>query len=428
MENKTKKLFKNNIVAFPLFFIFFALLAVSRRIDAVTSPGFWAEDGVYWYKEAYSAVNPIMPFFITKLGYLQVNARLGGYISQFFDIAYAPLVFNIFALFFQILPPLFFLSTRFQQIVPKLQIRILLGLAYIGLLGTEETHLNLTNSQWSLSILMFLIIIAAPTGKNILWKIFDVIALLLAGLSGPFVFIAFPIAIAYAFLINKLKIIWLRIAVLSFTFVIQLYAYFNIVPDIPRSKEELGANLLDLFRIISWNVFTSGILGPIGVIHGPHYSYNIFISVLLPIAIGFIGLAILSYVFYKAQIEMKFLLIFSFSVLAAGLISPQVSINTPQWSVMAEGGGSRYCLLPKLAWMVSLFWVLFCADKKIIRSVAGVLLIVYVLIGIPRNWVFYKYTDYHFKSQVEEFNQLKTGEQYTFIINPGKMEMILNKK
>jgi len=180
--------FQNRYFKIVLVVALFGLIVISRRVDVITNPQFYAEDGVFWYSEAYSASHSWKPFLIPKQGYFQTVSRVGGFIGNSVDTRHAPLVFNILAILLQILPAVYSLSSRFSKIVPKFYARFLCSLAYLLLLGTAETHANLTNVQWRLAILMFMIIIV-PESKKLGWKIFDGLFLLLAGLSGPFVFL-----------------------------------------------------------------------------------------------------------------------------------------------------------------------------------------------------------------------------------------------
>lgn len=415
---------KRKLLFFTIAFIVFTSLLISRRVDSVTKPQFWAEDGVFWYTEAYNATNQLQPFFVPKQGYFQTVSRLGGFFSQFFGIAHAPLVFNLLALLVQVLPPLFFLSKRFEYLVQKKKWRFFLGLLYIGLLGTAETHLNLTNAQWRLAILMYLIIIAGNS-KKILWNVFDVAFLVLAGLSGPFVFFAFPLASIYAYFSRKFKNMKLCLGILLLTFLIQCYSFLFIVSDATRSKEELGANVITFFKILAGNVFVGGILGINYFRKIAHL--GLWKNGFLPAVISLLCSGLLAYVFLKANWEMKLLLAFCFAVLFAGMLTPMVSLVKPQWSVMAGGSGGRYYLLPKLAWIISLVWFFAYTQNGKLKKVVGILFLLYFLLGIPSGWIFAKYKDYNFPLQVNKFEQLKSGENFTFKINP-KWDMALTKK
>lgn len=416
---------KNKKIVLVLIAIFFCLIIISRRIDAVTYPQFYAEDGRFWYSEAYNADHFWEPFLIPKQGYFQTISRIGAFFGNMVDISYAPILFNIIAIFLELLPAMFFLSSRFSELVPKFYIRFLASLAYLLLLGTAETHVNLTNSQWRLSILMFLIIIA-PESNKIGWKIFDSFFLLLAGLSGPFVFFALPVALIYYYFRHAFRIFYDRLAILGATFLIQLYSYlFIVVPDAPRADQELGASFVSFFQIISGNIFIRALLCRDYTRTINHM--NFWNSGYLPVMVGILGIAVLGYVFWKARIELKLLIIFCFMVFFAALISPQASLEMPQWEYMASGSAGRYYLLPKLAWIISLGWLLFNAKPKLLKIFAAVSFLSFIFLGLTHDWTFDKFRNYHFDKQVAEFKKLDAGETYQFKIVPD-WEMTLTKK
>ncbi|MDD5396682.1 MAG: hypothetical protein PHW24_01335 [Candidatus Moranbacteria bacterium] len=418
-----KKVYKNKYLKFFLIAAFFSLLVVSRRVDVVTYPQFYAEDGVFWFSEAYGADHFWQPFLIPKQGYFQTVSRVGGLLGNMVGIGRAPLVFNVFAILFQILPALYFLSARFGKLVPKLWQRFLCSLAYLSLLGTAEINANLTNVQWRLALLMFLIIIV-PKSKKISWRIFDWALLFLAGLSGPFIFFALPIAIIY-FYKNLFKEFLDKFAILAVTFLIQLYSYLFIVNDAARSTAPLGASFVNFFKILSGDVFVRSLLGTDYV--KKIIELGLWENGSLPISFGVAGVAVLGYVFWKAQMELKLFIIFAFLVFAGALSSPQVSLIKPQWDVMTGGPGGRYYFLPGLAWMISLGWLFFNSEKRFLKTFVGILLACFVFIGLPHDWVFAKYKDYHFNQQIHEFKSVKVGDQYKFRIVP-KWDMYLKKK
>lgn len=420
-----KKIIANKYTKIILIALFFCLIVISRRTDAVTYPQFYAEDGVFWYSEAYSAKNFWEPFLVPKQKYFQTISRIGGALGNLADISYAPIIFNSIAIFLEVLPAMYFLSPRFSKLVPKFYMRFLCSLAYLLLLGTAETHANLTNAQWRLALVMFLIIIA-PVSKRIGWKIFDSFFLLLAGMSGPFVFFALPIAVIHYFYRKSFKVFYDRLAVLGLAFFIQLYSYlFIVVPGAMRTDNELGASVINFFKILSGNIFIRSILCRDYTRTITHM--NFWNSGYLPVLVGIFGIAILGYVLWKAGIELKLLVVFTFLIFFAALISPQSSLTMPQWDYMAGGSSGRYYFLPKLSWIISLGWLLFNAKHKFLTIFAGTALFCFVFLGLSRDWAFDKFHNYHFEKQVKEFKNTNVGEKYTFKIVPG-WNMPLTKK
>src|SRR5215471_1172458 len=85
-----------------------------RRPDALLNAQFYAEDGARWFADAYHVGWRCL--FLPESGYLQTVSRLIGLFCQLFPFALVPLVMNLFALFFQILPINILLSERFADI------------------------------------------------------------------------------------------------------------------------------------------------------------------------------------------------------------------------------------------------------------------------------------------------------------------------
>jgi len=414
-----------NLFKYCLIALLFCLIVISRRPDVVTYPQFYAEDGAHWYSEAYQADHFWEPFLVPIQKYYQTVSRVGGLAGNLVDIRYAPLVFNLFAILIQISPALFFLSSRFDGLVPGFSRRLLWGLIYLMLPGTGETHANLTNAMWRLTLLMLLVIIA-PAGKKAGWKIFDCLVLLLAGLSGPFVFIAFPLAVLFHLCRKSLAEASLKLGILAVTFLIQLHSFlFIVVQHAQRSDQSLGVSSGRLLKIIAGDVFVRGILGvhtltkimSLGIWHGG----------LLPLMITLAGAGMLGYVLWNARLELKLLIVFSFLILAAGLASPQVSLTIPQWKAMAEGSGERYYFFPILAWVISLGWILRNARLKSFKCVAVVFLLAMLMIGIPKSWVFASYKNHDFARQVQEFKKTGPGEVYKFRIAPEWVMPLVRK-
>jgi hypothetical protein len=73
-------------------FVFLAsvVLVVSRRPDVLFHAQFWAEDGKFWYADAYN-LGAIAPFLHPAAGYFQTLPRLAALFAQLFPMAVAPL-------------------------------------------------------------------------------------------------------------------------------------------------------------------------------------------------------------------------------------------------------------------------------------------------------------------------------------------------
>ncbi len=406
---------------FLFVFISFVFVIIARRPDAVTYPQFYAEDGAFWFQEAYNN-GALYSFLIPKQGYFQTISRIGAAIAQLPPIEFAPLTLNIIAIGIQTLPALFFLSSRFNNIVPSFSVRLAISLIYLFLPHSRETHVNITNSQWRLAILMYLVMIAKDSAK-FAWKAFDFLALAIGGLSGPFSVILAPIFFLYQ-RAKKIKKPLLFVTI-SLTAAIQLAAaYFSIAGS--RSPAPLGAGITNFFKVISGHILIGGILGgkAINQIRGT----SLWENGLLPIAAGLILTLILFYALKNSQDEIIFFIIFSAFIVAGALISPQVSMTKPQWAEMAKEPVNRYFLIPILATFFSLIWSAFNAKNNFIKNLSFLLLIMLIFIGILWDFSFKPLKDYKFKRQVEQFQLSKRGEEFQFKIPPEGWKMVLYKK
>ena len=194
-----------------------------------------------------------------------------------------------------------------------------------------------------------------------------------------------------------------------------------------RSKEVLGASFLNFFKILSGDVFIRGIFGMkycIEITSGVIYKTE-----KLSVLIGMVGVFLLGYAFYKARLELRLFLIFSFLIFFASLITPQVSLVKPQWNIMANGlGEGRYYFFPHLAWIIALVFLAFSQKNKFIKFFSGFLLVCLFFVGIPNDFKIKTFKNYYFQNQVQEFEKLNPGESYTFNINPVGRQFTLIKK
>jgi hypothetical protein len=381
--------FRKDQKAFPLLFVsilaLFFLVIISRRTDAITNPQFWAEDSI-WFSQVYNATNPLAPLLVSTAGYFQSIGKIGAILCLPFDLKTAPLLFNLMAIGLQILPAGLFLARRFEPIVPNMFHRALLGFAYLALPATGEINANLTNSQWHLALLMFLIIIAPP-GKTVWWRIFDGFFLLLAGVSGPFVFFALPVLLIFNwfkppqesrssrrgeaqtktgescqshpastatvqgfnartfasrnFSPDRL----LKLVIIGTTFLVQLVAPFF---GEGRVKGLHGADFDSVLKVVSGKVFLIGIFG--------FKSYedvmftDLWQSGLVPLFLGVVGISLLTYVFWHAKIELRLFLTYCFLIFAAAMRSPMISLHNPDWKAMLiSENATRYYFFAMLA-------------------------------------------------------------------------------
>jgi len=379
-------------------------------------PDFWAEDGAFFYKGAYEF--GLHSLLIPENGYLQTFARMAGIFSLGFDILYAPLVFYLIALAAQVSPIALLLSRRFDRLVPSLKLRLFISFCYVIVPNSWEVNLNVTNAQWHLSILAFLLIVC-PEPKQVFLKVINSVVLIICGLSGPFSVFLSPIA-AYE-LYEKRTGETLRKAILvCSTAAIQLIILLRTM-EATRSTAPLGASVESFIQILGNNVFTGGILGGSGTtMIGAWLSTLNYCHV--PVAIILITVAI-----SRSPVIYREFIFFAFAIMIAGLIKPQASLTEPQWPLLEVFGAScnRYFLIPILAWLTTLIILSFKGNKAI--SYFSRSLIAVMLLLQPYNFLYVKYGHPDFRETVIEFHNAKPGTEVIFQENPPGWSFVLKK-
>ncbi len=161
-----------------------AFLYFLRAPEAYLHANLWAEDGSAFFLFAYNEPK-LETLILPSAGYLHLIPRLLALGATFVPIAAVAVVLNIAAGIFQLLPILYMLSHRSNQLLPDMRQKIALSLVYTCLPGTWESHASITNIQWTLPVLLILLLFSeAPNNRCV--RIFEWILAALASTSGPF--------------------------------------------------------------------------------------------------------------------------------------------------------------------------------------------------------------------------------------------------
>lgn len=167
------------------------LLIFLRRPDALLNPQFLAEDGTYYYAQAYN-LGGLRALFLPAAGYLLITDRLIAAVAVLLPMAWAPALFNVYAILWQAAPVAFLFTRRFDQLIPNWYARVAIALLYLAIPNSYELDASVTYIQWHLALLAFLVVIAAPRSGRA-WRVFDGAVILLCGLDGPFCLLLAPI-------------------------------------------------------------------------------------------------------------------------------------------------------------------------------------------------------------------------------------------
>jgi len=395
------------------------LLIISRRSDAVFNAQFWAEDGKLWYADAYN-YGALHSLLTPEAGYYQTFSRLAAIFSQPLPLEYAPLFFNILAITIQAVVAAFIVSGRLGRVIPMLHWRVVLAFIYLALPHSGEIYANVTNSQWHLALLAFLVIIAGPS-ENRGGRVFDIVAVGISAVSGPLCLLLIPIAVSKYYR-KREKWAIVLCAILAAGALLQGYGLLTT----PRpTQAALGAGPTFFFRILGRHIFAGPIFGTNGFEWLDSHRLWKDGSIII---VNLFGLVLAVYAFLKARFELRLFMIFAVSIFAVALYSPAVSPVPPQWGAMANSETAiRYWFIPALCVFAVLLFLAADAKSRIIRY-AAIFTLTLSLIGIVSDWRMTPREDLGFKQHARDFETAPTGAEVRIPINPAGWEMKLIKK
>lgn len=359
----------------------FPLLIFLHNPRRLLRPELWGEDGPIWYAHAYQF--GLSSLLLPAGGYLNSVQRLVAIAAQPLPLAWTPLIFQVAAVLIQAAPAIFLVSSRMDAAWPDRTSRYLFALLYLVMPNAPETAMGLTNSQWYLAILAFLLVVSTPPA-TLAGRILETVVLLVAGASGPFCVLLLPAALWEILATDRVprKDALRRAAALATMGFLQGLFILGLSDD-GRVTAPLGATF-DLFVRIFGLLSLGGELG--------------FRSVVKLAASGYIANSVLPY--FAAGVSAVLIvvglvkgprLLAQYTIFAAGvfglaLAKPLVSLTDPQWPLMVNSPtGNRYFLFPMLAWWGALF-VLAGLPQRGLKIVARLLLAITVFVAVPRDW------------------------------------------
>lgn len=391
---------------------------------------FWAEDGWVWYPQCY--IHGWHCLLIDHSAYLQTISMLTALASQMVSLINAPTFFAWVALVIQAAPAAFLISNRLAEALPSRPIRIFLAALLIASPGMLEVYVNLTNTQWHLSLLAFLVLCANPADS---WpkKGFDSLVLIVAGLSGPFSIFLTPVAILWCFIHRKAWILWRAFLIgatasIQLTLVLQHQAtrHTGTSPDLGFTIERVDNVLLSKivgvatfgFRTITadgWDVGKGWLSN--------HSPLAFWLSVGLVVTTLLLGMA----AFIRGPWILRAFVIFVGLEFIASSLDGLVVGDTPLWVTFEAAFAARYWFHPILAW-IAIIVALSSAKESKLRPIGVLLLLCTLFWAIPMDWglphlPMKDFRTFHHEAKV--FARVGTGTSLAFPTRPfGTMVLI----
>ncbi len=385
-----------------------AVIIVLRKPDSLFHAQFVAEDGRYWYADAYN--HGLNSLVWAQDGYLQTLSRITGLVSLAVPFQLAPTVFTLVALLVQLLPVGLLLSNRLVKLNVNFRARLLLAGLYLFLPNTQGSHLFLTNSQFYLSLSAALLIIFSTDAGRV-WIWFKRFLILLSSLSGLFSFLLLPVTILKYWktrdrndLINALLI--LIGALIQGLFMLSYHS------GDPRFGGAIEWRFSDFYSIWNHQFVWNALVSPLGysrfIDHVPFW--NIFAPIMS------LGVLITSiFVFVKSEFEIKLYLIFAALVGLAAILFPLgVEKNRLFYNLAHNTEGLRYWIIPMTAVLGSLVYSLKLRGWRIFSGI----MLSFLVIGILFSFRYPQTASYGFFEKAREFESLGTGQQISIPLFP----------
>jgi hypothetical protein len=399
-------------------FLIGLLVLFLRRPDALLNAQFYAEDGARWFADAYHIGWRCL--LLPESGYLQTVSRLIGLFCQIFPLVVAPLVMNLFALTFQVLPVNLLLSERFAEV--PIRIRLFAGLLYLCIPNSFETHANTTNIQWHLALACCLLLLSrVPTTGA--FRYCEWLLLALSVLDGPAGMLLAPVAL----ILWRVRRDKRSVAALSVLIPGTLLQALVLLLSHTRRPAPNGATLTRFIEILGGQVFLSSVLGLRTSIQ-LFFAHVPWLLLVQTIAMA-VGLAIVGYTLWRGPMELKVFIFYAYFSLTLALIHPVASFGAdyPQWQLLQTPGvANRYYFFPMLAFFASLIWMATNARSTMKFARYGAIAVLALLpIGIIRDWRYKPFVDYNFKAFAADFERAAPGTTVSIPINPDWQLILL---
>ncbi|WP_200536329.1 glucosyl transferase [Escherichia coli] len=418
-------LIMKNWCKLSIFIIAFILLWL-RRPDILTNAQFWAEDSVFWYKDAYE--NGFLSSLTTpRNGYFQTVSTFIVGLTALLNPDYAPFVSNFFGIMIRSVIIWFLFTERFNFLT--LTTRIFLSIYFLCMPGLDEVHANITNAHWYLSLYVSMILIARnPSSKS--WRFHDIFFILLSGLSGPF--IIFILAASCFKFINNCKD---HISVRSFInfYLRQPYALMIVCALIQgtsiiltfngtRSSAPLGFSFDVISSIISSNIFLFTFV-PWDIAKAGWD--NLLLSYFLSVSI----LSCAAFVFVKGTWRMKVFATLPLLIIIFSMAKPQLTDSAPQLPTLINGQGSRYFVNIHIAiFSLLCVYLLECVRGKVATLFSKIYLTILLFVMGCLNFVITPLPNMNWREGATLINNAKTGDVISIQVLPPGLTLELRKK
>ena len=195
----------------------FAAAAVlfSRRPGFFVEPQFWCEDGTVYF---LAGTDGLRSLWETQANYLVLVPRAIAAASALAPVWYAPILYAAASVAVCLMAAVKAASPRVGLPLPALA-----GLAVVLVPNMDEITANVTNVQWFGAVILILVCVSTPP-RTLSEAVRDTLAILLFGLTGPYVIFVIPLLLWRA-LRTRVPAAWMLLGLGIALAVLQYWAF-----------------------------------------------------------------------------------------------------------------------------------------------------------------------------------------------------------
>ena len=120
----------------------------------------------------------------------------------------------------------------------------------------------------------------------------------------------------------------------------------------------------------------------------------------------------------RGPLELRLFIGYAFALLVSALVSSMHPTVHEWWLVLEHvGQGQRYFVIPMIAVAAALAW-LVGRRPMAVRLAAAVALLVVLAVGVPADWRYSPYIDFHYRQRLAACEAQPPGTACTIPINP----------
>lgn len=367
-----------------------AVILCVRRPELIRTPQFWAEDGLFFFFQAWEHGLSIL--WRPYAGYLHTTQRIVAAATVQLDPAWAPACFVAAALGLTL-----YVAARTQSSRFPFRPHVAYALAVVLVPDTFEVLLFLVNIQWVLACGLLLLLISAEA-RSRLQHIHDAIAATLLGLTGPFSILFLPLFVWRA-VHRRTPASWMLAAIVFVCAAIQAWTIWKNPVGMEPHPVVLERTLAVPGMRVTASLFAGTFVPndyPLAVETG--------LGLLTLLAVGFFATRP-----GAARLERLWLALAFLALLAASLYRCRYVLPDLCHAVF----GSRYFYAPQLVFLWLAITLTADARRGLVRGAAAALVWI-AAVNLPRLHEG-ALVDLHW---AEHAAKLRHGEAATVPINP----------